>query len=42
MHRDFAKGHEDEGVAFSPDTLAPGAAYRTGSGLKLLTNPEGS
>jgi hypothetical protein len=33
---------EDEGVAFSPDTLLPGRAYVAGSGLKLLTNPNGS
>jgi len=33
---------EDEGVAFSPDTLLPGRAYVAGSGLKLLTDPNGS
>ncbi|GAB3102108.1 energy transducer TonB [Lysobacter terrae] len=29
---------EDEGVAFSPDTLPAGGSYRAGSGLKLLTD----
>lgn len=29
---------DDEGAAFSPDALAPGAAYIAGSGLKLLTS----
>ncbi|HEU0306987.1 MAG TPA: protein tonB [Lysobacter sp.] len=29
---------DKEGVAFSPDTLAPGRAHLAGSGLKLLTN----
>jgi len=33
---------EDEGVAFSPDTLLPGRAYLAGSGLKLLTDPSKS
>lgn len=28
---------DKEGTAFSPDVLPPGAAYRAGSGLKLLT-----
>lgn len=31
----------EEGVAFSPDTLAPGGAYLAGSGLKLLTSVAG-
>jgi len=33
---------DEEGVAFSPDTLLPGRAYLAGSGLKLLTDPSGS
>jgi len=32
----------DEGIGFSPDTLAPGRAYLTGSGLKLLTALSGT
>ena len=33
---------EDEGMAFSPDTLAPGGSYLAGTGLKLLSNPSDS
>ncbi len=29
----------NEGIAFSPDTLAPGAAHQAGAGLKLLALP---
>lgn len=32
----------EEGVAFSPDTLQPGGSYLAGSGLKLLTALSGS
>lgn len=33
---------DQEGPAFSPDTLLPGRAYAAGSGLKLLTKLSGS
>ena len=33
---------DEEGIGFSPDTLAPGGAYLAGSGLRLLTVPSGT
>lgn len=35
-------GHDEEGIGFSPDTLAPGQIYLAGSGLKLLTALSGT
>jgi len=35
-------GHDEEGIGFSPDTLAPGQVYLAGSGLKLLTALSGT
>lgn len=35
-------GDDQEGIGFSPDTLAPGRAYLAGSGLKLLSSLSGT